>query len=100
MRQTAKRNGVQLHGEARQIQRSDLQTFDLILCSDSDILMQVRKLGATSEQARLMLDFHPALAGSDVPDPYYGGADGFDEVFSMLDEACRNLANQILKART
>lgn len=95
MRETARRYGVIVRGEARKITRSDLTSFDLILCSDADILGQVRSLGASKDRARLMLDCHPELAGSDVPDPYYGGDEGFEAVYSMLDEACINLVEML-----
>jgi len=95
MRETASRYGVVVDGEARKITGSDLTDFDLILCSDADILGQVRALGASSQKARLMLDYHPERAGEDVPDPYYGGDQGFEHVYAILDETCINLVEII-----
>ena len=92
MRHTAGEFGVTVEGEARKIRKQDLLEFDLILCSDTDILEQVLSLGSDKSRTKLMLDYHPELEGRDVPDPYYGGADGFQDVFQMLDVACRALA--------
>ena len=99
MQQTAQQFGVLVEGEARKIRKKDLLQFDLILCSDVDILEQVLALGGDEDRTKLMLDYHPELEGQDVPDPYYGGADGFKDVFHMLDEACRSLVDSIASGR-
>ena len=92
---TAKSHGVLVQGSARKIAASDLDSFDLILCSDSEILDQVRSLGQGSARVELMLDYHPELSGENVPDPYYGGGDGFIHVFDLLDESCQGLLDRI-----
>jgi len=95
MRATARQFGVVVEGSARKICQQDLLEFDLILCSDGDILEQVLSLGADRSRTRLMLDYHPEMEGQDVPDPYYGGQDGFHDVFQMLDIACKELVDQM-----
>lgn len=95
MRETARQFGIHVDGEARKISKQDLVHFDLILCSDVDILEQVLALGSDRSRTKLMLDYHPEMNGQDVPDPYYGGPDGFTAVFEMLDTACRTLAGRI-----
>ena len=96
MRQVGKRNGVVVEGAARQVRKDDLVDFDLILCSDSDILEQMLDMGADRKCTMLMLDFHPKRKGQDVPDPYYGGASGFDDVFTMLQETCQSIVKSIM----
>lgn len=100
MRSTAKQFGVLLEGQARQINKSDFKRFELILCSDAEILDQVLALGADSNRTSLMLDYHPDRAGEDVPDPYYGEHDGFKTVFRMLDETCRSLIQDMQAKRS
>ena len=76
-------------GKRQEDRRFGSGFFDLILCSDSEILDQVRSLGQGSARVELMLDYHPELSGENVPDPYYGGGDGFIHVFDLLDESVR-----------
>ena len=95
---TAKKNGVVVEGSARKITAADLNAFDLILCSDTEILDQVRSLGNGSARIELMLDYHPELSGENVPDPYYGGGDGFIHVFEILNESCRGLLDKIRRS--
>lgn len=92
---TAKARGVAVQGSARKITAADLDAFDLILCSDTEILDQVRSLGNGNARIELMLDYHPELSGENVPDPYYGGGDGFTHVFEILNESCRGLLDRI-----
>ena len=95
MQRTAARRGVTVVGQARQINKDDLDRFDLILCSDADILSSVRNLGSARAEVGLMLDHHPREAGRDVPDPYYGGEEGFELVFNLLDEAMQALVQRL-----
>lgn len=92
---TARSHGVDVRGSARQLLVDDLDTFDLILCSDAGIQRQVKSLGDGKATVGLMLDYHPELAGGDVPDPYYGGPDGFMDVFKMLDVSCAELSDNL-----
>ncbi len=96
---TAHEHGVTVAGSARQIRAGDLESFDLILCSDVGILEQVRSLGSGKARIELMLDYHPDLSGQDVPDPYYGGSDGFNQVFQMLNESCLGLLESLRDPR-
>ena len=53
--------------------------------------------GAHAARVRLFLDFHPDPPGvRDVPDPYYGGADGFERVLDLIESSCANIANHLL----
>ena len=81
-----RRHGVELHHASRQLHPTDAHTFDLILCADaSNVRNSLAILGPAAAPK-----VHKILApttGADVPDPYYGGDSGFDDVFDMLGDA-------------
>jgi protein-tyrosine phosphatase len=86
----AARNGINLSGlRARQVSADDFERFDLILAMDRDNLDTLNRLGQRAGLDRKgdVRRFLP----TDVPDPYYGGADGFRSVFDMLDAGCDRL---------
>jgi protein-tyrosine phosphatase len=97
--------GVALSGAARQIEPQDFERFDLILAMDRSNLRDLRAI-AGSQQAReklhLLREYDPASAGSaelDVPDPYYGGENGFGAVFELVQAACRGLLDELRAGR-
>jgi protein-tyrosine phosphatase len=99
--EAADRRGIELSGTARQVTTADFDRFDLLLAMDRENLRVLRRL-APDEQARsrvrLLREFDPAAEGRaelDVPDPYYGGARGFDEVLDMVQAACAGLLAQL-----
>jgi protein-tyrosine phosphatase len=76
---------------ARQFAPSWLAENDLVLCMDGSNLRDVLSVepGEPSpERVRLFRDFDPVEAGGDVPDPYYGGEQGFEEVLAMVERTC------------
>jgi protein-tyrosine phosphatase len=92
--------GVELEGRARQVRAEDFEDFDLLLAMDGENLRELRRLAPGEEQrakVRLLREFDEASTGADldVPDPYYGGAGGFDEVFELVRAACEGLLEQI-----
>src|SRR5271157_2363721 len=94
-RTVARRRGYDLTGTARQFQRSDFARFDYVLAADDNNLRALRKL-APSDEARcrvhLLREFDATAApGAEVPDPYYGGPAGFDEVIDICERACGGL---------
>jgi protein-tyrosine phosphatase len=97
----AQRRGVTLAGTARQVRPSDFADFDLLLAMDRDNLRELRALApdeAAAEKVRMLREFDPASAGApdlDVPDPYYGGAQGFETVLDQVDAACRGLLDAL-----
>jgi protein-tyrosine phosphatase len=99
--ETARGRGVVLEGAARQVRAADFDDFDLLLAMDGANLHELRQLARDEEQrakVRLLREFDPASSDEgdlDVPDPYYGGADGFDEVFDLVRAACEGLLAQI-----
>ncbi len=87
-RAEARRRGADIDDPARQFSRADLERFDLVLAMDNDNLARLEHLaGGDPTRARLALlrSFDPAAPpGAEVPDPYYGGDDGFAEVFELV----------------
>jgi protein-tyrosine phosphatase len=99
-RETAEARGVTLNGRAQQFGESDFDRLDYILVMDVGIKSALARL-ASSDEARakvhLLRSFDPASApDAPVPDPYYGGPDGFEEVFDICDAACRGLLDHIV----
>ena len=86
----ARARGIELHGAAREVTRTDFDDFDLVLAMDRSNMRALRRLAPSEEaqeKVRLLREFDPASAGAadlDVPDPYYGAAGGFDEVLDLV----------------
>lgn len=90
----ARRNGVTLRGSARQVVDEDLERFDYVVAMDRSNLRNVEGLAAgsgASAALHLLREFDPEASDGDrdVPDPYYGGPDGFDRVYEMVERSCR-----------
>ena len=98
MNAAANKKGLALQGKSRKLNPSDLQQFDLILAMDrenyQDILYLDRE-GKYEDKVRLMCDFATQKQDKEVPDPYYGGQDGFDYVIELLFDACAGLLEYI-----
>ena len=93
MTRAAARRGYVLEGSARQIEADDFDRFDLIVAMDSDNLADIhraarRRGGGVHAEIRLLSSFLPEGSSVDVPDPYYGGEQGFETVIDMIEEAC------------
>lgn len=84
---------------ARQVSAEDFHDFDLILAMDNDNLAHLRQMQPTDARAELDLFLKRyGLARDAVPDPYYGGVDGFEDVLDLVEQASAALLNEI-KAR-
>lgn len=94
----ARRRGIELSDlRARKVRPADFSDFDLVLAMDrghADILRR-QCPPQWAERVRLFLDFAPQLGIQDVPDPYYGGGDGFERVLDMTEAACAGLLEHI-----
>jgi protein-tyrosine phosphatase len=86
----AMRRGIALTGTARQVDLSDFTHFDLVLAVDDENLQRLRRIAPPGTHDRIRL-----LDEVDVPDPYYGGPDGFDAVLDQVDAACRRLLDEL-----
>jgi protein-tyrosine phosphatase len=101
----AKRRGIVLEGAARTVRPSDFEEFDLILAADRENLAALRALAPDEDaraKVRLLREFDPDSAGApdlDVPDPYYGGERGFDDVLDLVEAACTGLLDEVVGRR-
>lgn len=83
---------------ARQVRPSDFHAFDLLLAMDADNLAGLHRLApdaALAPKARLIMDLVPGHPLREVPDPWFGGPEGFEEVFAMLDAATDRLLDEL-----
>ncbi len=97
-REAAAGMGVDISNlRGRQVGGRDMETYDLILAMDRENLDHLRRLAAPEhvEKVRLFLDFAPGRIEDEVPDPYYGGPEGFAHVLDLLQDAARGLADHV-----
>jgi len=96
--------GVTLAGSAQRIEAFHFDDFDLILAMDRQNLAELRLLAphaAGAGKLHLLREFDPLAVESgdlEVPDPYFGGTDGFEEVLDMVERACEGLIAEIRAA--
>lgn len=91
---TLRAHGYPVTGKARQIRPADLATFDLVVTMDDDNLQTVRRLdreGRFQEKIRPLVEFCTEHDAPCVPDPYYGGQQGFEKVIELLEDGCQGI---------
>src|SRR5690606_25494686 len=97
----AQNRGILIDHAGRQISLSDFDDFDYIIVMDESNLKNVRSLmeqsGQNHPRLHLMREFQPNAAHTEVPDPYFGDATGFEEVYEILDESIDHLLDKIIK---
>jgi protein-tyrosine phosphatase len=97
----ARQRGIELTGRSRPLKRRDLEHFDYVIVMDSENLVGVQRLAhgtAPSARVQYLREFDPEAGGQlDVPDPYYGGALGFEHVQDMVERSCLRLLDAIVK---
>jgi len=99
MAMAARKRDIELLGAARQFQKKDFEDFDLILAMDRENyrnILALDKAGKYQDKVRLMCDFCQKYDLKEVPDPYYGGADGFDRVIDLLMDAQAGLLEYVV----
>ena len=95
----AHRRGIDLSTlRARTVRAADFDYYDLILAMDEENLRELRRRAPTHrhERIRLMMEFVPAATVRAVPDPYYGGSQGFEQVLDLLEEASEGLLLEMM----
>ncbi len=94
---TMRERGIDISDlRARHLRSSDFEEFDLLLAMDASNLRNMRAVAPNAElaaKAKLIMDYAPSHAQREVPDPYFGGDEGFVEVYEMLTVACTKLIN-------
>ena len=88
--EAARRRGIALEGAAQQVRPSDFADYDLLVAMDrSNLRDLLAAAGEHRDKVRLLLD------DADVPDPYYGGPTGFDDVLDLVTEGCERLLDEV-----
>tara|TARA_B100001113_G_scaffold310215_1_gene273299 strand:+ start:344 stop:817 length:474 start_codon:yes stop_codon:yes gene_type:complete len=100
MRETASSRGIELTSRSRQLIENDLYEFDHILVMDKDNLHAVKSLiqdplNSVNSKIKLILSYSNQSHLDEVPDPYYGGQNGFDKVLDLLDDAIDGLIDSL-----
>ena len=95
----AQARGIQLGGRARQFEAEDFERFEYVLALDEQNHRELLSLaGDRQERLHLLRAFDPkSPPGAGVPDPYYGGVSGFDEVLDLCEAACAELLTHIVR---
>lgn len=99
----ARRRGMDISCQsARQITRGDFTRFDLLLAMDGSNVEELVQLAPKSERHKIrrFLDFAPHVGAQDVPDPFFGGREGFDRALDLIEEAARGLLAEFVGAAT
>ena len=97
-RQAALSRGIDLSDlRARKAREADFHAFDYVLAMDQDNYHSLSSICPPGSERKLMLlmDFAPELRTREVPDPYYGGQNGFEQVLDMVEAAVKGLLNDI-----
>jgi protein-tyrosine phosphatase len=101
MQQKANEHGLDIsHQRGRQFSVEDFDEFDFIFAMDESNKENILRLSNSQEhnnKVQLFLENHHPDTNLNVPDPYYGGPQGFEDVYQMLDIACDNFLNNIEK---
>ncbi len=100
MKTAGEHRGYQFVTFARQFVSSDLDNFDLIVAMDRANLKRIQQLGdASRAEIKLLGEFLSDDDDAEVPDPYYGGAQGFEQVLDMLEAACPAIIDHLQSHR-
>ena len=104
MRVHAARRGYKLDHRSRTIRTWDFESFDIIVAMDDRNFQDLIEIAPSAEDQRKivrMIDFQRHHPCQDcVPDPYYGGAEGFELVLDLLEDACSGMIDEIEDNRT
>ena len=99
MSAAAANQGIRLQGRARQFEVADFADFDLILAMDRDNYRDILSLDRENkyrDKVKMICDFATKHPDQEVPDPYYGGSEGFNYVIDLLLDACDGLLKEVV----
>lgn len=98
MRESAARRGYSLLSRSRQLTHQDMLEFDLVIAMDRENRLGIEAVNSQpSARIHLLSDFLDDAWPIDVPDPYYGGDAGFEEVLDMIEAACPKILAELLE---
>ena len=101
MHEAATRRGFDLTSFARQVSHADLAEFDLVLVMDQSNRQDLRGFdrgGLHSGKVRLFCEFCTVHEETEVPDPYYGGPEGFNKVLDLLEDGCAGVLEHVRRS--
>jgi len=99
--QCARSHGVDISGlRARQVTRADFEHFDWLLCADGSHLRDLQRLAPATQRDKLALwlPWAGAEERNDIPDPYTGGMDDFEQVWQLVDTAARLTVSRLTRS--
>ena len=97
-RAIAEERGVQLLSRARKLEIMDLEYYDLVVAMDysnHENILHLTKSEELHEKVIMLRDFDPDPDDGQVPDPYFGGIDGFNQVYDIIERSCRKLIDEL-----
>lgn len=97
-RKTANEHGIELRSRARRFDSDDLKEFDLIVAMDRENLANIKSIDKTesnNDKIVLLREYDPKPGDGEVPDPYYGGMNGFQNVFNIVMRSCEKLLDEL-----
>ena len=100
MQNSLRARSIPIIGTARALKTEDLDYYDLILAMDLNNLKDACLLdhsGNLHNKIRLFCDYCTKHTATEVPDPYYGGSNGFEHVLDLIEDGCSNLLQQLVK---
>jgi protein-tyrosine phosphatase len=98
MAASLQQRGYPVAGRARQFELVDLREFDLILAMDRENQRDILSLDSTGRyhsKVKLFCDYAQNHREREVPDPYYGGPEGFEKVITLLEDGCQALVEEL-----
>jgi protein-tyrosine phosphatase len=98
--EVVEKNGIKIQHRGRQITGGEIEKYDWILAMDAENYRDIMKLvdpKPVKVSVRMMREFDRERSGKNVPDPYYGDEDDFEEVFEMLSESCGILIDHLVQ---
>ncbi len=98
MTQAGRRRGLPMTGSARKVLPSDFEQFDLILAMDKDNMQELKWMNPDGN-CELFCDYCSKHDVEEVPDPYYGGAQGFEYVLDLLEDGCARILEKLKEER-
>ena len=93
--EVADANGVRLVSRARQVHAGDFESFDLLVCMDDQNARDLAHMGCPPDKIRQLMAYHEESSHDEVPDPYYGGRDGFELMHALIDVAIDGLIERM-----
>ncbi len=93
----ARKHGIELPSIARRVNSADFDRFDRMLVMDRQNERDLLAMGAPPAKIEPILRYHPDPPLGEVPDPYSGGPEGFDQMYALIDASCRGLLSALMR---